>query len=254
MEVALTSAIIMGISGAILGGIKGAAQGPAGIARGAAIGFLGGAVAGFLLGPPIAYLMALGAIYITPAFAYISIVSMLQLSALIGLHEYNTAANRYDRVAAVVGVVLAVAGAATGVVSQASTVVTDDLTDLGISNLTTSNGTLTRLAQDVNVDPNPPAVMQTAGRRIGPSATQNADCDAEEQAAIALGATDIRKNQQQVNYFGVRVGTNRPDLSYSLNGQRFYFEWDSDPNSGLNHLVRIMSNDPNGIVIRKTMR
>jgi hypothetical protein len=56
-------------------------------------------------------------------------------------------------------------------------------------------------------------------------------------------------NQQQVDINGVRVGINRPDLQYTLNGQRFYEEFDTLlSNRGLGHAARIGANDPSGII------
>lgn len=58
-------------------------------------------------------------------------------------------------------------------------------------------------------------------------------------------------NQWQVNDRGVVVGQNRPDLQYTLDGKRYYVEWDrplcSDPTRTLRgdlHAERIFSNDP----------
>jgi hypothetical protein len=63
------------------------------------------------------------------------------------------------------------------------------------------------------------------------------------------GATAFRVNQQQVNVNGVRVGINRPDLQYTLNGQRYYEEVDTVLSTrGLPHAARIEANDPHGIV------
>lgn len=62
-----------------------------------------------------------------------------------------------------------------------------------------------------------------------------------------LGATEIRVNQQQVNYNGIRVGINRPDLQYNLNGQRFYEEFETRSlEAALEHGPRILANDPLG--------
>ncbi len=54
-------------------------------------------------------------------------------------------------------------------------------------------------------------------------------------------------NQQQVDINGVRVGINRPDLQYTLNGQRFYEEFEtSSIGDAWAHMGRIMSSDPSG--------
>ncbi|MET8147895.1 RHS repeat-associated core domain-containing protein [Actinoplanes sp. NPDC049668] len=102
----------------------------------------------------------------------------------------------------------------------------------------------TRLPQDVRVNPLAPKPLPLRNRSIG-----RASHDRAVQARIkdlqAQGATDIRLNQQQINAAGVRVGTNRPDLQYTLNQKRYYEEWDS-PRSGRGpgHEKRIRANDP----------
>ena len=64
------------------------------------------------------------------------------------------------------------------------------------------------------------------------------------------GALDIRLNQQQVNLAGIRVGINRPDLQYSLNGVRWYEEFEtSSLQDAIAHEPRIMANDPAGSFI-----
>lgn len=63
------------------------------------------------------------------------------------------------------------------------------------------------------------------------------------------GGTAFRVNQQQVNVNGVRVGINRPDLQYTLNGQRYYEEFDTLVSTrGPGHAARIEANDPFGII------
>ena len=67
------------------------------------------------------------------------------------------------------------------------------------------------------------------------------------RAAFDAGARDIRINQQQVNADRVRVGINRPDLQYTLNGVRYYYEWDRPPSPRVaGHKARILANDPAG--------
>jgi hypothetical protein len=55
---------------------------------------------------------------------------------------------------------------------------------------------------------------------------------------------------------GPRVGTNRPDLQYTLKGKRVYVEYDAPAsNRGLLHKARITANDPtNGTVILHTVK
>jgi hypothetical protein len=104
-----------------------------------------------------------------------------------------------------------------------------------------------RLPQDIAVNPNPPAVLRTSTRSIG-----RASHDAAVQGDIAnlpANAVDVRLNQQQVNGAGVRVGTNRPDLQWSVNGQRYYKEYEGiGAPRGVSHTLRIKANDPAGIV------
>lgn len=63
--------------------------------------------------------------------------------------------------------------------------------------------------------------------------------------------SDVRINQRQVGLDGNQLGINRPDLQYTLDGKRYYVEWDrplcSDPTRtrrGDQHGVRIRANDP----------
>jgi len=107
-----------------------------------------------------------------------------------------------------------------------------------------------RLPQDAAAAPTPPAPLP-ASRPIGKSADQNAAKDAAVAAAEAMGATDIRVNQQQVNALGERVGINRPDLQYTdSDGGRVYVEYDRRASRrGQPHEARILSNDPDGTVV-----
>jgi Mg-chelatase subunit ChlD len=64
--------------------------------------------------------------------------------------------------------------------------------------------------------------------------------------------TDVRIDQWQVDRTGTLVGRNRPDLQYTLDGKRYYVEWDkprcADPTTSLRgdeHGQRILNNDPN---------
>lgn len=123
-----------------------------------------------------------------------------------------------------------------------------------VGNWWRTRGSNTRLPQDVAVDPNPPQALPL-NRPVGLSPTQNAQVQADIAAARAQGATDFRVNQQQVNAAGQRVGTNRPDLQYTdANGRRVYVEYDTPASTrGPAHQQRILSNDPNGDVILKTV-
>nr|WP_228530548.1 MULTISPECIES: toxin TcdB middle/N-terminal domain-containing protein [Myxococcaceae] len=117
-----------------------------------------------------------------------------------------------------------------------------------------------RLPQDVDVNPTAPRANNGVGSNgqqapIGKSPAQAAELARDIRAARAKGATDIRVNQQQVNAAGERVGINRPDLQYTLNGKRFNVEYDS-PSSGRGpgHEARIKANDPNAHVELKIIK
>ncbi len=45
----------------------------------------------------------------------------------------------------------------------------------------------------------------------------------------------IRKNQQQMDVNGNKVGTNRPDIQYDKNSVHHVVEFDMDPKNGLAH-------------------
>ncbi|WP_037501178.1 DUF6531 domain-containing protein [Solirubrobacter soli] len=101
-----------------------------------------------------------------------------------------------------------------------------------------------RVPQDIAVNPKPPAPLRL-NRPIG-RATHN-QALADEIANLPPGAYDLRVNQQQVNLEGVRVGTNRPDLQYSLDGKRHYVEFEGFDNPrGDAHEYRLLANDPKG--------
>lgn len=115
------------------------------------------------------------------------------------------------------------------------------------------NGQPNRLPQDANVNPQPPPASRLTGRTIGGSPAQNAQVQSDAMAASRMGARDIRINQQQVNASNIRVGINRPDLQYTLNGTRYYIEYERAflGGRGLAHEWRILANDPAGVVITK---
>lgn len=51
---------------------------------------------------------------------------------------------------------------------------------------------------------------------------------------------------KQVDALDQRVGINRPDLQYTLNGRRHYVEYEGPGNPrGAAHRARILANDPN---------
>ena len=104
--------------------------------------------------------------------------------------------------------------------------------------------TATRLAQDIEVNPVAPRALPL-NRPVGGSASQNAFVQDRIASLQGSGATDFRVNQQQVNINGTRVGMNRPDLQYTLKGQRYYEEFDIPSSTrGPFHRARILANDP----------
>jgi hypothetical protein len=106
-----------------------------------------------------------------------------------------------------------------------------------------------RLPEDVNVSPTPPQAKLTGDVGGGPAIRGMLQEDI--RLAIAMGATDIRVGQHQVNAQGIRVGTNKPDLQFTMrDGKRVYIEYDhANPPSGdrgFEHYWRTRSNDPSG--------
>ena len=99
-----------------------------------------------------------------------------------------------------------------------------------------------RLPQDLAVNPTPPRALGLT-RPIGRASHNQALAD--EIANLPPGAYDLRVNQQQVNLDRVRVGTNRPDLQYSLDSRRHYVEFEGFDNPrGAAHENRLLANDP----------
>lgn len=96
-----------------------------------------------------------------------------------------------------------------------------------------------------------PEPLPTGGRAVGGSAVQNTEVQADILLAEKAGAKNIRVNQTQV-IEDLRGGTNRPDLSFELNGRRIHIEYDRFPmERAMQHARRILSNDPDAIVILK---
>lgn len=58
-------------------------------------------------------------------------------------------------------------------------------------------------------------------------------------------AAEIRKNQQQVDSNGNKVGSNRPDIQYDLNGIHYNVEFDTTAKGSQKHQNEIPKNDPN---------
>ncbi len=60
--------------------------------------------------------------------------------------------------------------------------------------------------------------------------------------------TNIRKNQQQVDKDGNKVGTNRPDIQYDKDGCHYCIEYDHAPKNRRNHKTFIEANHPEAII------
>lgn len=91
------------------------------------------------------------------------------------------------------------------------------------------------------------------GRAVGGSDVQNAEVQQDIEMLRDAGGSDFRVNQRQT--IGTQqAGTNRPDLSCMLNGRRVHIEYDRFPMSrAIDHARRILTNDPDAIVILKGM-
>lgn len=94
---------------------------------------------------------------------------------------------------------------------------------------------------------------QFTSRGVGRSSVQNIDVRHDIELLEAAGASDFRINQTQVDVTdSFRLGTNRPDVQATLNGRRIHIEYDRAPGDrALAHARRILSNDPNAIVLLK---
>ncbi|MFI6329656.1 DUF4157 domain-containing protein [Micromonospora chersina] len=94
---------------------------------------------------------------------------------------------------------------------------------------------------------------QFTNRGVGRSGVQNIDVRHDIELLEAAGASDFRINQTQVDVTdSFRLGTNRPDVQATLNGRRIHIEYDRAPGDrALAHARRILSNDPNAIVLLK---
>ena len=58
-------------------------------------------------------------------------------------------------------------------------------------------------------------------------------------------ARSVRKNQTQVDIKDKKVGTNRPDVQYNLDGTHYNVEFDNDASRSIEHQKVIENNDPN---------
>lgn len=64
----------------------------------------------------------------------------------------------------------------------------------------------------------------------------------------AVDNDSIRKNQQQVDVNGNKVGNNRPDVQYDKDGCHYCVEYDHDESRSDKHGDTIRGNDPNAVV------
>ena len=109
-------------------------------------------------------------------------------------------------------------------------------------------GTTVTLAQEQR--------LNDSGRTIGKSKSQNQIMQDDVAYLRSMGAEDIRINQQQVNNQMCRVGICRPDVQATLpnSNKRIYIEYDrTSSNRGAGHASRALSNDPDAIVILRTV-
>lgn len=97
--------------------------------------------------------------------------------------------------------------------------------------------------------------MDSPGRTVGKSSTQNSAMQADVEYPNSIGCTDIRVNQQQMDSNQNRVGINRPDVQATLpNGRRITIEYDTTSSTRAeDHATRTLNNDPNAIVILRTV-
>lgn len=117
-----------------------------------------------------------------------------------------------------------------------------------------------RNPRDERVNPEPPPAMNPKGRTVGKSSIQNTMVhdDLANLRASGIPINEVRINQQQVNAAGQRVGIGRPDSQMTIlqgslsGGRRLYIEYDrSSSNRGWLHQARLLSNEPNSIIILK---
>ena len=114
--------------------------------------------------------------------------------------------------------------------------------------LTGNNPTLYGYVQDVNtwLDPlgwSPAPNMGQSSQHGGIG--HNMCIDNEIANLRQMRASNIRKNQQQVDINGNIVGTNRPDIQYDMHGVHHNIEFDTSHKSSLAHQRINPSRDPN---------
>ena len=75
----------------------------------------------------------------------------------------------------------------------------------------------------------------------------NAKIDNKIKSLRKGEATDIRKNQAQVDVNGNKVGNNRPDVQYNKDEVHYNYEVDRSATNNAAHERVIRKNDPNSI-------
>ena len=119
-----------------------------------------------------------------------------------------------------------------------------------------------RDAKDVGVRPEAPPAMDFEGRTVGKSRRQNVmvQDDIKRLRGADVRFNEVRIDQQQVNAAKCRVGICRSDTQITIlesslsDGRRLYIEYDrASSNRGRAHARRLLSNDPNAIIILKTV-
>lgn len=108
-----------------------------------------------------------------------------------------------------------------------------------VPNFDVAAGTWTKSARKISNDPDQATILN------------NLLTELTDFHKSGRQVADVRVNQQQLNVDYHRVGINRPDLQYTLDGKRYYVEIDkplcSDPTKSLRslpHAQRILNNDP----------
>ena len=74
--------------------------------------------------------------------------------------------------------------------------------------------------------------------------TENAAIDNRIREIKEQGGSNIRKNQAQVDANGNKVGNNRPDIQYDMDGVHHTEEFDYNPANSQRHYETIKQNDP----------
>ena len=75
----------------------------------------------------------------------------------------------------------------------------------------------------------------------------NAKIDEKINSVREDGASNIRKNQAQVDVKGNKVGNNRPDVQYNKDGSHYNYEVDRSVTNNSAHEQVIKNNDPSSI-------